>query len=142
MKFLCCARLSSYSCIYVVWGGHVLSTIVHSILLQILCKYDGLLDHTKCLSFFFFFVKIIWQMMLYCYPKEVNVSCLSSLFYIDNTVKLHLWQYGDFWMQPQLPHGLIFVNSGASKGCLPWSIASSFRKISRARGIRREGNDG
>jgi hypothetical protein len=41
-------------------------------------------------------VKIIWQMMLYCYPKEINVLCLSSFFYIDNIFKLHLWQYGVF----------------------------------------------
>jgi len=41
-------------------------------------------------------IKIIWQMMFYCYPKEVNVLCFSSLFYIDNIFKLHLWQYGVF----------------------------------------------
>jgi hypothetical protein len=41
-------------------------------------------------------VKIIWQMMLYCYPKEVDVLCLSSLFYIDTIFKFHLWQYGVF----------------------------------------------
>jgi hypothetical protein len=30
-------------------------------------------------------------------PKEVNVLCISSLFYIDNTIsKLHMWQYGVF----------------------------------------------
>jgi hypothetical protein len=29
-------------------------------------------------------------------PKEVNVLCLSSLFYIDNIFKFHMWQYGVF----------------------------------------------
>jgi len=38
----------------------------------------------KMFVLFSFVVKIIWQMMLYCYPKEVNVLCLSSLFYINN----------------------------------------------------------
>jgi len=48
-KFLFYAKFFSYFCTYVVWRGHVLSTITHT-LLQILCKHDGLLDRTKCLS--------------------------------------------------------------------------------------------
>jgi len=50
----------------------------------------------KMFVLFSFVVKIIWQMMLYYYPKEVNVLCLSSLFYINNIFKLHMLQYGVF----------------------------------------------
>jgi len=46
-------------------------------------------------------------------------------------------------MQLQLPHGLISMNWGASRGCLPWStFAPSFGERFKAWGIRREDNDG
>jgi hypothetical protein len=63
-------------------------------------------------------VKIIWQMMLYCYPKEVNVLCLSSLFYIDNIFKLHLWQYGVFKNATAITTWIDFCELGCIQGLL------------------------
>jgi len=47
--------------------------------------------------------------------------------------------WGFFLMQLQLPHGLIYVNWGASRVCLPWStFAFSFPERFRVGGIKRE----
>jgi hypothetical protein len=67
---------------------------------------------------FSFVVKIIWQMMLYCYPKEVNVLCLSSLFYIDNIFKIHLWQYEVFLNATAIPTWIDLFEFGCIQGLL------------------------
>jgi hypothetical protein len=56
--------------------------------------------------------------MLYCYPKKVNVLCLSSLFYINNIFKLHLWQYGVFLNATTITTWIDLYELGCIQGLL------------------------
>jgi hypothetical protein len=87
-------------------------------------------------------MKIIWQMMLYCYPKEVNVLCLSSLFYIDNIFKLYLWQYGVFLNATAITTWIDLFEFGCIQGLLAMVYYLFLQERFRAGGIRREDNDG